>query len=147
MFVLFEAWIFLMDSRWKLYLWKILRIPSFFWYHGVFILHLNVVTLQLIKSRFQRVNTTIVEQTNAYILSCSFGKVPKILSEWFFKLFCSLVHPGNEVLVDLFFPLTSFSYGSFPLAKEAIVNFSFFRCRKSSNVYQKTLLFLEDTSV
>ena len=44
----------------------------------------------------------------------------------FQSFFFSLVHPGYEVFVNLLFIMTSFSYGLFPLAKNAIVKISFF---------------------
>ena len=51
-----------MVFRWNPCLWKVLQ---FFCNDGALILHLNVVTLQVIVTRLQRVNATNVEHTEA----------------------------------------------------------------------------------
>ena len=62
---------------------------EFFCNDGASILHLGLVTLQLIAIRIQRAVATNVEHTKAEILSFSFEKVPEVLSECFLKVFIS----------------------------------------------------------
>ena len=75
-------------------------IFKFFCNDDALILHLNVVTLLVKFTSLQRVNATTVKHTKTLTLSFSFGKVLKFLSETFFKVSFSLVHPASEVLVN-----------------------------------------------
>ena len=71
----------------------------------------------------------------------------KFLFECLFKIFFSLVYPGFEVVVNLLFIMTSFSYGLSPSTEEPIVKVLFFHRLKFLNRYQMKLLFSGNNSI